>query len=149
MNEKGAGLIEMMIVMTMIGLLLVIGTGGFVAAAARQQTKTVTTELAAELRAARHAAMTTRARVKVIFQPGTSHIRIECIDSPDKTVRQLNFEDRKVVVEELSNGPTVTFYPSGRAATPTTITLRSAYHERSRLTVSLTGRVTILPVVAP
>ena len=60
-----------------------------------------------------------------------------------EVVRQFDFEDRKVVVESLSNGPSVIFYPSGRAATPTTITLRSAQEERRQLTISLTGRVSI------
>ncbi|HJU06313.1 MAG TPA: GspH/FimT family pseudopilin [Nitrospiraceae bacterium] len=144
MNERGVSLTEIMLALAVIGLMLVIGGEGFVAAAARQQGKIVTTELAAELRAARHIAMIRRERVRVVFRPETSSIWSECVDRPEDVIRQFNFADRKVVVESLSNGPSVTFYPSGRTATPTTITLRNAQQERSQLTVSLTGRISIL-----
>lgn len=143
MNESGLSLSETMVVMALIGLMLVIGGEGFGAAAARQKSKTVTTELAAELRGARHLAMMRRERVRVVFQPETSRIRIEFAGTPGEVVRQFDFEGRKVVVESLSNGSSVIFYPSGRAAMPTTITLRSAQQERRQLTISLTGRVSI------
>ncbi len=143
MNESGLTLSEMMVVVALIGLMLVIGGEGLGAAVARQKSKTATAELAAELRGARHLAMMRRERVRVIFQPETSWIRIEFAGTPGEVVRQFDFEDRKVVVESLSNGPSVIFYPSGRAATPTTITLRSAQEERRQLTISLTGRVSI------
>ncbi|MGH7231828.1 MAG: GspH/FimT family pseudopilin [Nitrospiraceae bacterium] len=149
MNENGVSLIEMMIVVALVGLMLVMSGGGLVAAAARQQSKTATTELAAELRGARHLAMTRRERVQVIFQPETSRVRIAFADSPENAVRQFDFDDRKVVVERLSNGPSVIFYPGGRVATPTTITLRSVRQERSQLTISLTGRVSILQGSVP
>jgi type IV fimbrial biogenesis protein FimT len=142
-NEGGLSLSEMMIVVALIGLMLVTGVEGFGAAVARQKSKTATAELAAELRGARHLAMMRRERVRVIFQPETSRIRIELAVTPGEVVRQFDFENRKVVVESLSNGPSVIFYPSGRAATPTTITLRSAQEERRQLTISLTGRVSI------
>ncbi len=144
MNERGASLIDIMLTMALISIMLVIGGEGFVAAAARQQSKTVTTELAAELRAARHLAMIRRERVRVIFGLETTSIQSECLDRPEEVIRRFNFADRKVVVESLSNGPSVIFYPSGRTATPTTITLRNARQERSQLTVSLTGRISIL-----
>jgi type IV fimbrial biogenesis protein FimT len=143
MNESGISLSETMVVMALIGLMLVIGGEGFGAAVARQKSKTVTAELAAELRGARHLAMMRQERVRVLFQPETSRIRIEFAGTPGEVFRQFDFEGRKVVVESLSNGPSVTFYPSGRTATPTTITLRGAQQDRRQLTISLTGRVSI------
>lgn len=142
-KESGVSLVELMIVITVVGLTLVLGGESFVAMASRQKDKTVTTELAAELRAARHLASTRRERVRVVFRPGMSSLHIELADSPGMILRRCDFHDRGVVVESLSNGPSIIFHPSGRAATPTTITLRNAQQQRWQMTVSITGRVSI------
>jgi type IV fimbrial biogenesis protein FimT len=144
MNERGVGLVEIMIVTALAALTLVIGGGGFIVAAAKQRGKVVTTELAAELRAARHLALINQQRVRVVFRPETSEIKTELADTPGRIIRRFDFRDRRVVVESLSNGPAITFYPSGRTATPTTITLRDAEQDRWQMTVSLTGRISIL-----
>jgi len=48
-----------------------------------------------------------------------------------------------VAFERLPSGPSVIFYPSGRTATPTTIILRNSRQEQWKITVSLTGRVSL------
>jgi Tfp pilus assembly protein FimT len=143
MNEHGAGLVELMIVMTLASVALVFAGEGFVAAASKQQRKAVTTELVAELRSARHVAMMRRERIRVVLQPATSELRMESADSLT-LIRRYDFHDRRVVVESVSNGPSVMFYPNGRAASPTTVTLRNARQEHWQITVSLTGKVSLL-----
>ncbi|MBI3604217.1 MAG: GspH/FimT family protein, partial [Nitrospirae bacterium] len=68
----------------------------------------------------------------------------ERADAPGTRLRQYDFRKTGLVVERLSNGPSIIFYPSGRSASPTTITLESRRHEQWRLTVSLTGRIATL-----
>jgi hypothetical protein len=70
-------------------------------------------------------------------------MRTELVEQPDATIRQFDFASRQVVIEKTSNGSSVVFYPSGRTATPITLTLRGARNERWQLTVSLIGRVTL------
>lgn len=143
MNERGTSLVELIMVMGLIGLMLVFAGEGFVAAASRQQGHVVAAELAAELRAARYLALLRRERVLVRFEPDQARVVAERADVPGAPIRQYDYRNKNVAVERLSNGPSVMFYPSGRAATPTTITLRNNRDEQWRLTVSLTGRVSI------
>lgn len=143
MNERGASLIELSMVMGLIGLMLVFAGEGFVAAAARTQGQAVAAEMAAELRAARHLALLRRERVRVRFAQEQARVLTEQADGAGAKLRQYDFQNRGVVVERLSNGPSIVFYPSGRAATPTTITLRNNRQESWLITVSLTGRVSI------
>jgi type IV fimbrial biogenesis protein FimT len=144
MGERGASLIELIIVVGMVSVTLFLAGEGFVTAAARQQGRTVTTELAAELRSARHFAMTQRKPVRVVFQMEKSAIRTELVQGVGSLVREYHFSQRQVMVESISNGSTVVFYPSGRTASPTTITLRGPRLERWQLTVSFTGRVSVV-----
>jgi len=143
MNERGTSLAELVMVMGLVGLLMVFAAEGFVAAASRQQGHVTAVELASELRAARFLALLRRERVLVRFEPERARMVAELIDSPGTQIRQYEFRHRNVVIERLSNGPQVLFYPSGRAATPTTITLRNNRHEQWQLTVSLTGKVSV------
>lgn len=144
MNERGASLVELIMVMGLVGLMLVFAGEGFVAAASRQQGHVVAAELASELRTARHLALLRRERVLVRFEPDQARVTVERADAPGMPIKQYDYRDKNVAVERLSNGPTILFYPSGRAATPTTITLRNNRQERWQLTVSLTGKVSIL-----
>ena len=143
MNERGTSLVELIMVMGLIGLMLVFAGEGFVAAASRQQGHVVAAELASELRAARHLALLRRERVRVRFEPDQAAVVVERADKPGVPLRRYDYRSKNVVVERLSNGPSVMFYPSGRSATPTTITLRNNRHEQWQLTVSLTGKVSI------
>ncbi len=141
MKERGASLVELIMVMGLVGLMLVFAGEGFVTAASRQQGHVVAAELAAELRAARYQALIRRERVLVRFEPDQARVITERADTAGMPIRQYDYRNRNVIIERLSNGPSILFYPSGRAATPTTITLRNNRHEQWQLTVSLTGRV--------
>jgi hypothetical protein len=84
-----------------------------------------------------------RERVRVSFDAANSTVRLELADGPGGLLREFSFREKSVTIEDLSNGPSILFYPSGRAATPTTITLQNRRGERWHLTVTITGRVTI------
>jgi Tfp pilus assembly protein FimT len=129
--------------MGLIGLLAILGVESFGSMLARAQGRSVAAEVAAELRAARSQATLNRERVKVIFDAENSTIRTELADAPGGLIREFSFGEKGVAIEDVSNGPSVFFYPNGRAATPTTITLRNRRGERWRLTVTLTGRVNV------
>ena len=143
MQERGASLIEVVLVLGLVGVTLAFAGESFVSAAMRQQGRAVTTELAAELRAAHALAIKRREPVRVVFEPDTSKVRTEPAGAPQAPLRQYDYGGRGVIVEGLSGGSSVVFYPSGRAASPTTITLRTTRQERWQLTVSIIGRVSI------
>ena len=142
MNQKGMTFVELMVAMAIVGILMC-QSDGMVSAATRYQAIAVRTELAAELRAARHLAMMKREKVRVVFEPSLPSIRTELMAAPYTILRTYSFGSSGVTVESVSSGPAVTFYPSGRAATPTTITLQHSRGGRWRMTVTITGRVNI------
>ena len=143
MNRQGASLIELIMVLGVMGIIAAMAGESLVAMVSRYQERAVTAELAAELRAARVLAVEKREKVRVVFEPGTSGIQTRLGSAAGRLLRQYDFRKSGVVVERLSRGSTITFYPSGRSASPTTITLRNGRQERSQLTVSIIGRVTI------
>ncbi len=144
MRQRGVSLTELMVVLGLVSLSVTLTLESFVAATTRHQAHAVTAELAAELRTARHLAITRRQRVRVVFEPETARVRTEAPDAGGALLRPLaDYTDKGIVVEGLSNGAAVTFYPNGRAASPTTITLRNGRQQRWQLTVSMTGRVAI------
>ena len=143
MNRQGASLVELIMVLAVMGIIAAMAGESLVAMVLRYQERAVTAKLAAELRAARVLAVEKREKVRVVFEPGTSEIQTRLGSAAGRLLRQYNFRKSGVVVERLSRGSTITFYPSGRSASPTTITLRNGRQERSQLTVSIIGRVTI------
>ena len=143
-NEAGASLLEVMAVAMIISLGALLAGEGFLGAVSRNQAMVVGAELASELRMARFMAMTKRTAMRVGIESSGTAISTESVDRPNAPLRQYDFSGTGVTVEGLSGRSSVVFYPSGRAATPTTITLlRKRAGERRKLTVSITGRVTI------
>jgi type IV fimbrial biogenesis protein FimT len=144
MNEQGKSLIEIIMVLTLILVMTAFSGAGLLAATAKSQGRVVATELANELRAARYLAIMRREPIRVVLQPGTAKMRVEPFLAPGQKIREYDFRERGVIVETLSNGTELLFHPSGRAASPSTITLKNRQQERWRLTVSLIGRVSQL-----
>jgi len=130
--------------MGVLALTAALAGEGFGEAATRQKGKAMRTELAAELRAARHLAMIRRERIRVVFDLIAMQVRTEPADHPGTVLREYDYHGKGIIVEGLSNGTSVIFYPSGRAATPTTIILTNAAREDWKMTVSITGRISVL-----
>ncbi|MFM8552290.1 MAG: Tfp pilus assembly protein FimT/FimU [Nitrospiraceae bacterium] len=143
-SERGASLVELVVVMGLAGLLAGLVGVTAAAAAARYQGKATATELAMELRAARYLALVRRERVRVVFEPERMRIRTEPADRPNETIREYDYRGKGLVFERVPGGQSLVFYPSGRSATPSTIIFRNRQMERWQLTVSLTGRVSFL-----
>jgi type IV fimbrial biogenesis protein FimT len=144
MNEQGKSLIEIVMVMALVVAMTALTGAGLMAATARQQGRVVVTDLANELRAARYLGIMRRERIRVVLEPGTTTMRVETAEAPSRPIREYDFSGKGVTVERLSNGADIVFHPSGRAASPTTITLKNRQQERWQLTISLVGRVSQL-----
>jgi prepilin-type N-terminal cleavage/methylation domain-containing protein len=143
MEARGRTLLELVVVMTIVGVLVSLGAG-LGSAATRQRSRAVRTEVAAELRTARHLAMTGREKIRVVFDAEAAELRSERTDEARTVVRRYRFGGTGIHLDGLSNGGSVIFYPSGRSATPTTITFGTGSGEQWRITVSITGRISIL-----
>lgn len=144
MNERGKSLMELVIVMAVVVLVTGLTGAGLMAATNKYKGRAVATELANELRAARYLAIMRRERLRVVLEPGATVMKVEPADAPGQTIRIYDFRDKGVTVEHLSNGADIVFHPSGRAATPVSITLTNRQQERWHLAISLIGRVTQL-----
>jgi type IV fimbrial biogenesis protein FimT len=144
MNEQGKSLVEIVMVMALVVVMTALTGAGLMAATARQQGRVVATDLANELRAARYLGIMRRERIRVVLEPGTTTMRVETAEAPGRPIREYDFSGKGVTVERLSNGADIVFHPSGRAASPTTITLKNRQQERWQLTISLVGRVSQL-----
>ena len=142
-NERGASLVELMIVIGLVGLMAGLAGESFGSAASHYKGKAMAVELAAELREARYLALVRGERVRVVFDTGRMTIRTEPADRPNETIREYTYQGKNVAFERLPSGPSLLFYPSGRTATPATIILRNGQSERWQITVSLTGRVSL------
>lgn len=144
MNEQGKSLVEIIMVMALVVTITALTGAGLLAATTKQKGRVVATELAQELRAARYLAIMRRERIRVVLEPGTTTMRVETVEAPARTIREYDFRGHGVTVERLSNGAGIVFYPSGRAASPSTITLANRQQDRWQLAVSLIGRVSQL-----
>jgi len=141
MNEQGKSLVEIVMVMALVVTMTALTGTGLLAATKKQRGRVVATELAQELRSARYLAIMRRERIRVVLEPGTATMRVETAETPGRTIREYDFHGKGITVERLSNGADIMFYPSGRAASPATITLGNSQQDRWQLTVSLIGRV--------
>ena len=131
---------EATITLAITALLLLYAGEGFVSAAVRNQGNAVTAEVAAVLRHARHFALMDRRSVRVVVEP--TRVQAKWSDT-GRVIGEYEFGGTGVSVQSISNGPTVTFYGTGRSASPTTITLRNSLQESLRVSVAMTGRVTL------
>jgi Tfp pilus assembly protein FimT len=144
MNEAGKSLVEIVMVMALVLVMTAFTGAGLMAATAKQRGRVVATDLANELRAARYLAIMRREAIRVVLEPGTATMRVEPAMAPGRKIREYDFRDKGLTIEQLSSGTDILFYASGRAASAATITLAGRQQERWQLTVSLIGRVSQL-----
>jgi Tfp pilus assembly protein FimT len=134
-------LIEIAVATAIAAFLLLLSAEGFGAAMTRTQGRSAAAELSGVLRTARHAAMMQRHPVQVAFAADDTTVTVTGAELFG--LGRYDLGTKAVHVDSLSGGRTITFYPSGRSASPTTIQLANASADRWRITVAMTGRITI------
>lgn len=139
-QEQGWSLTELLIVLVIMGIISMLAGPSYQTLSARAQARSVTIEIASELRFARQLAMTRRERLRVIFNREDRTITLQRADT-ESILHVYQYADKGVVVEEPTAGSELLFHPSGRSATPTTIRVRDSQGRETTFTVSITGRV--------
>lgn len=140
LRERGGSLPELVIVLAIIAILSAMAVPSYKAMIATAHARSVASEISGELRTARQLAMARRERLLIRFDQLQQTITFMRADSGD-VLKVYQYSDRGVVIEEPTAGPNVFFYPSGRSATATTISIIDREGKKTILTVSLTGRV--------
>ncbi len=143
MKQEGKTLMELMVVVAIIGIVAAMGVPNFLALNSHTQARCATEEIASELRLARQLAITYRDRVRVVFDFDQQALVAQFVNGAT-THHVYRYGDKGIVIEEPSAGPEILFRPSGRSATATTIQLRNKEGQIQKLTVGITGRVSIL-----
>lgn len=143
MKQEGKTLTELMVVVAIIGMVATMAIPNYSILNTRSQIRCVTEEVASELRLARQLAVTHRDRVRIVVDLDKQVLTTEFINSAT-THHAYHYGGKGTVIEEPSAGPEILFHPSGRSASATTIQLRSLEGQTQELTVSITGRVSIL-----
>ncbi len=141
-GEQGWSLTELLIVLAIMGMMTALAGPSYRAMTARVQARSVTVEIASELRLARQLAMARRERLRVVFDRASRTITLQRADA-EGLLRVYRYGETGVVVEEPTAGPELLFHPSGRAGTPATIRVRDSQGRETIFTVSITGRVSV------
>ena len=143
MKQEGKTLTELMVVLAIIGIITTMATPNYSVLNSRSQIRCTTQEIASELRLARQLAMTYRDRVRIIVDLDRQALTTQLVNT-ETTHHAYHYGGKGIVIEEPSAGPEIVFHPSGRSASATTIQLHSLEGQTQQLTVSITGRVSIL-----
>src|SRR5262245_35744260 len=141
-GEQGKSLAEVLVVLAVVGLMAGLAGPSFIGMTARTEGKSAATEIASELRLARQLAMARRERLRVVFDGTSRTITLQRADAGG-VLDVYRYGEKGIVIEEPSAGPDVLFHPTGRSATATTIVVRDRQGRATKLTISLTGKVTI------
>lgn len=141
-QEQGWSLTELLIVLSIIGIMAALAGPSYQTLVARVQARSVTIEIASELRLARQLAMARRERLRVIFNREERTITLRRADT-EGALHVYHYAEKGVIVGEPTAGPEILFHPSGRSVTPTTIHVRDSQGRETMFTVSITGRVSV------
>lgn len=143
MKQEGKTLMELMVVVAIIGIVATMALPNYSVLNSRTQIRCTTEEIASELRLARQLAMAYRDRVRIIVDQEQQALTTQFVNSAT-THHIYRYGGKGIVIEEPSAGPEILFHPSGRSASATTIELHSLEGQTQQLTVSITGRVSLL-----
>ncbi|HWF62070.1 MAG TPA: GspH/FimT family pseudopilin [Nitrospira sp.] len=143
MKQEGKTLTELMVVLTIIGIVATMAVPNYSVSTSRSQIRCTTEEIASELRLARQLAMTYRDRVRIVIDPEQQALTTQFVNTATMH-HAYHYGGKGIVIEEPSAGPEILFHPSGRSASATTIQLHSLEGQTQQLTVSITGRVSLL-----
>jgi type IV fimbrial biogenesis protein FimT len=142
MTETGKTLIELIMVLGVVSLTTALGAEGLLSVIPRSERQAATAELSVELRRAHQLAIARRDRIRVVFDSALQVMRVERAEDPQVVLQQYDYSRRNIASIQISKGASITFYPSGRSATPATIRLITRRGEMAQITVSITGKVT-------
>ncbi|MBH0179512.1 MAG: prepilin-type N-terminal cleavage/methylation domain-containing protein [Nitrospira sp.] len=145
MKQEGHTFMELMVVLTVSGIISALAIPNLLTLNSSVQIRSVTEEIASELRLARQLAITHRDRVRITFDLEQQALVAQVVNGSEATPHHVyHYADKGVAIEEPSTGPEILFHPSGRSATATTIHLRNKEGQTQTVTVGITGRVSIL-----
>jgi len=143
MTQEGKTVTEFLVVVGIVAIVAGMALPNFVNLNSRTQVRCVAEEIASELRLAKQLALTHHDRVRILIDPDHRELVTQFVRS-GLTHHVYRYSDKQLTIEESSAGPEILFHPSGRSATATTIHIRSHTGQSQKLTVGITGRVSIL-----
>ena len=143
MTEEGKTVTELLVVVGIVAIVAVMALPNFMHLNSRTQVRCAAEEIASELRLAKQLALTNHDRVRVLIDLDQRELVTQFVNT-GLTHHVYRYSDKQVVIEEPSAGSEILFHPSGRSATATTIHLHGQAGSSQKLTVSITGRVSIL-----
>lgn len=143
MKQDGKSLAELMVVAGILAMVSLLALPNYLGFNSRTQLRCVTEEIASDLRLARQLALTNRDRVRIVIEAEDQRLVTQFVNQ-DTTHHAYHYGGKGLIIEEPSAGWDILFHPSGRSATATTIQLRNKEGQTQTLTVSITGRVSIL-----
>ena len=141
MNDKGTTLTELLVVLAIVGVATTITAQSLLGAVPKSHRFSTTAEFAVELRTAHRLAIKQRRAVRVVMDETSATLRIEEADEARAVLRRYEYVPHGIRSIALSHGNSIVFYPSGRSATPVTVTLTTVRGETSKVTVTITGKV--------
>ena len=143
MTQEGKTVTELLVVIGIIAIVASMALPNFMSLNSRTQVRCAAEEIASELRLAKQLALTHHDRVRVLIDLDQRELVTQFVQT-GLTHHVYRYSDKQVVIEEPSGGAEILFHPSGRSATATTIYLHGQVGPNQKLTVSITGRVSIL-----
>jgi|SRR5687767_11647564 type IV fimbrial biogenesis protein FimT len=141
-TSTGKTLMELLVVVTIVGIMAAIAGPGYEAMNARVQGRTATAEIASILRMARHLAMAKRERLLIRFDLSEQTITLRRANA-EGVLTIYRYAEKGIVLEEPTAGCDLLFHPTGRSASASTIVIHDRHNRRTTVTLSLTGRVVI------
>lgn len=143
MKHDGKSLAELMVVAGILAMVSLMGIPNYLRLNSQTQLRCITEEIASDLRLARQLALTSRDRVRIVIDTEEQQLVTQFVNG-NATHHVYYYGGKGLTIEEPSAGWDIQFQPSGRSATPTTIQLHNREGQTQTLTVSITGRVSIL-----
>ena len=142
MKIAGKSLAELVIVAAILSIAAAMAVPAYTSFYTGSQGRTAAAEIASTLRMARHLAMARRVRLLVRFDVSQRVVTVR-EDASGVVLHVYRYADKGIVLDEPTGGVDLSFHPSGRSATASSIAIYDRDHRRTTITVSLTGRVVV------
>lgn len=143
MTQEGKTVTELLVVVGIVAIVVGMALPNFMKLNSRTQVRCTAEEIGSELRLAKQLALTSHDRVRILIDVEHRNLITQFVKS-GLTHHVYHYGDKQLIIDEPSAGPEILFHPSGRSATATTIHLHGQDSQSHKLTVSITGRVSIL-----